>query len=196
MKKFYSALIAGVFMAGLCCSCATTDQQSTNADKPGGIVADVAVYRATVYAINYEARTMVVKDAQGNSHTIKAGPEVVNFPQIKVGDEIIAEASQSIAIFVDKPEAKPAASASLSGEVMLAPLGAKPGMVASKTIEITATVQNINYNTRTVTLMKPDGTITTTKVDPRVKKFDNIKTGDQVYMQLTEEIAIRVQTQN
>jgi hypothetical protein len=193
MKKIWQVLMAGVFLAGFC-ACATTQQETAIADKPGGIVAEVGIAKGTVEAVNYDARTFTVKDAEGDSHFIKAGPEMINFPQIKVGDEVIAKAAQSIAIFVDKPEGKPAASANQGGMVMLAPIGAKPGMVAVKVMEVTAIVQNINYDKRTVKLKGPDGKTITTKVDPSVKKFDNIKKGDMVYMQITEELAIGVET--
>jgi len=193
MKKIWQVLMAGVFLAGFC-ACATMQQEAATADKPGGIVTEVGVAKGTVEAIDYDARTVVIKDTEGNSHFIKAGPEIVNFPQIRVGDEVIATASKSVAIFVDKPENKPAVPASQSGVVMLAPIGAKPGMVAVKTMEITATVLNINYDTRTVTLKVTDGKTITTKVDPGVKKFANINKGDVVYMQITEEMAIGVET--
>jgi len=193
MKKIWQVLMAGVFLAGFC-ACATMQQETATADKPGGIVTEVGVAKGTVEAIDYDARTVVIKDTEGNSHFIKAGPEIVNFPQIRVGDEVIATASKSVAIFVDKPENRPAAPANQSGVVMLAPIGAKPGMVAVKTMEITATVLNINYDTRTVTLKVTDGRTITTKVDPVVKKFANINKGDVVYMQITEELAIGVET--
>jgi len=192
MKKIWQVLMAGVLLAGFC-ACATMQQEAATTDKPGGIVAEVGVAKGTVEAIDYDARTAIVKDAEGNSHFIKAGPEIVNFPQIRVGDEVIAKISKSVAIFVDTPENMPAAPASQGGVVMLAPIGAKPGMVAVKTMEVTATVQNINYDTRTVTLKAMDGKTITTKVDPGVKRFANINKGDVVYMQITEELAIGVE---
>jgi hypothetical protein len=193
MKKIWPVLTACVLLAGLC-ACATTNQPAANLDKPGGIATEVVVEKGTVEAIDYDARTFTVKDEQGTSHFIKAGPEMVNFPQIKLGDEVIAKATQSIAIFVDKPENKPPTPAKQGAVVLLAPIGGKPGMVAVKTMEVTATVQNINYVTRIVTLKAPDGRTITTKVDPSVKRFNNINNGDSVYMQITEELAIGVET--
>ena len=193
MRKMWPVFMATVLLAGIC-ACATTNQESSNTDKPGGIVAQVVVEKGTVEAINYDERTMTVTDSEGNSHFIKAGPEMVNFPQIKVGDDVIAKATQSIAIFVDKPENKSEASANQGGVVMLAPIGAKPGILAAKVMEITATVQNIDYGSRVITLKGPQGNTITTKVDPSVKRFNNIKIGDLVYMQITEEIGIKVET--
>jgi hypothetical protein len=193
MKKIWQVLMAGVLLAGIC-ACAATNQEVSNTDKPGGIVAQVVTEKGTVEAINYDDRTLTVKDSAGVSHFIKAGPEMVNFPQIKLGDEVIAKATQSIAIFVDKPENKSEASANQGGVVMLAPIGAKPGIVAAKVMEITATVENIDYGNRLVTLKGPQGNTITTTVDPSVKRFNNIKVGDLVYMQITEEFGIKVET--
>jgi hypothetical protein len=188
MKKIWSILM----VLAVAAACATTKQDAVSADKPAGVIADVVAAKATVDAIDYANRTAVLKDVQGNSHFFKAGPEIRNFPQMKVGDEVICEYYQSVVVLVDKADAQPAAE---QGQVVLrAPQGAKPGVVIADIIDLTATVEKIDYDKRMVTLKGPEGKIINRKVDERVKNFSNIKKGDEVYIRITEAMAIRVET--
>jgi hypothetical protein len=205
MRKMYAALMAIMMMAVLS-ACATTNQEAPvnpaapevslaaarSVDQPGAIVGQKIVEKVIVDSIDYKDRTAVLRDSEGNSHFFKAGPEIRNFPQLKVGDEVITEHAQSVAILVDKPAGTPAAGG--AQYVKRAPLGAKPGMEAAQVIEVTATVEKIDYNTRMITLKGPDGKVISSKVDPGVKRFNEVKKGDMIYMQFTEELAIRVET--
>jgi Cu/Ag efflux protein CusF len=161
-------------------------------DQPGAIVGQKVVEKLIVDSINYKERTAELRDSQGSLHFFKAGPEVRNFNQVKKGDEVITEHTESVAVLVDKPAGAPAAG----GEQAFkrAPLGAKPGMEATQVIEVTALVEKIDYKTRMITLKGPEGKVVTTKVDPSVKRLNEIKKGDMIYMQFTEELAIRVET--
>jgi len=111
---------------------------------------------------------------------------------VKVGDEVITEHTESVAILVDKPSGSPAAGGARSFK--RAPLGAKLGMEAVRVIEVTAMVEKIDYDKRMITLKGPEGKVVTTKVDPSVTRFNEVKKGDMIYMQFTEELMIRVET--
>lgn len=202
MKKTYAALMAIVLMAVLS-ACATTKQEAPaaptasvalakDADRPGGIVGQKVVSTVIVDSINYKERTAVLRDSENKLHFFKAGPEIRNFPQLKVGDEVITEHTESIAILVDKPQGKPAGGD--AQVVRRAPLGAKPGMEAVNVLEVTAIVEKIDYDTRMITLKGPEGKTITTKVDESATRFKDVKKGDMIYMQFTEELAIRVET--
>ena len=205
MKKMYAALTAIVLTAVLS-ACATTKQEAQVApaapevtiaaaksvDQPGAIIGQKVVTRVIVDSIDYKERTAVLRDSENNLHYFKAGPEIRNFPQLKVGDEVVTEQSESVAILVDKPQGKPVGNA---GQVVKrAPLGAKPGMQAANVYEVTAMVEKIDYKKRMITLKGPEGKLITTEVDPSITRFNEIKKGDMVFMQFTEELAIRVET--
>jgi hypothetical protein len=205
MRKMHAALMAIVLTAVLS-ACATTKVETPvapaapevsvvaakSADQPGGIVGQKVVEKVIVDSIDYKERTAILRDSEGNSHFFKAGPEIRNFPQLKVGDEIITEHTQSVAILVDKPAGAPAAGGAQSFK--RAPLGSKPGMEAAQVIGVTATVQKIDYANRMITLKGPEGKVITAKVDPSITRFNEVKKGDMIYMQFTEELAIRVET--
>jgi hypothetical protein len=59
-------------------------------------------------------------------------------------------------------------------------------------MQLTATVEAIDYKSRTVTLKGPEGNVHTFKVDPAAKRFNEVKKGDQVTIKMTEAIAISV----
>jgi len=205
MEKMYAALMAVVFMAVLS-ACATTKQEppvapaapevtvaaAKSTGQPGGIMGQKVVIRVRVDFIDYKERTAVLRDSENKLHFFKAGPEIRNFPQLKVGDEVITEQTESVAILVDKPQGMPVGS---GGQVVKrAPLGAKPGMEAVNVYEVTAKVEKIDYKNRMITLKGPEGKLITTEVDPSLTRFNEVKKGDMIYMQFTEGLAIRVET--
>ena len=61
------------------------------------------------------------------------------------------------------------------------------------TSEITAKVEAIDYKKRTVTLKGPEGNVRTFTVDKSVKKFSNVKVGDELVVRVTDALAIVVE---
>jgi hypothetical protein len=135
---------------------------------------------------------VTLKGSKGKIVTIKAGPEVKNFDQIHVGDVLTARYLESVALMVRKAGDAPSVSESRTVEV--APKGQKPAARIVETKEVTATVEAIDYATRTVTLRGPEGNARTIKVDPSVKRLNEVKKGDQVVARYTEGLAISVKT--
>jgi len=75
-------------------------------DRPGVVMAEEASITATVEAIDYDKRTVDLKGPKGNVVTLKVGPEVKNFNQVKTGDRVTAKYLESTAILVRKPDRK------------------------------------------------------------------------------------------
>jgi len=146
---------------------------------------------ATVDAIDAANRTVTLKGPEGQTRTLKAGPEVRNFDQIKVGDLVKATFLEELAVFVKKSDAPPSAEETTT--VTLAPKGAKPGVVVTDTKVVTAKIESVNKKKRTVTLKGPDGKKKTLKVGKNVANFHEVKKGDEVYIRFTEALAILVE---
>jgi hypothetical protein len=161
------------------------------AEKPGGVVVEAVSGTATVQAVDAEKRTVTLKSADGTTKTYKLGPEARNFDQIKVGDIVRATLAESVAIYVRKSDEQPSAEEIRTVEV--APKGAKPGVIITDTVEITAKVEAIDYGKRTVTLRGPQGNVMTLPVDASVAKFDNVKIGDELVIRVTDALAIDVE---
>lgn len=71
--------------------------------KPSGLKLKTIKITATVIAVDPAQRTITVKGPQGNEITFKGAKSVENLNNIKVGDEIVADIVQSLAISVKKP---------------------------------------------------------------------------------------------
>ncbi len=159
-------------------------------DRPSGIEGELVVVTATVKAIDKKNRVVTLKFPDGKEKKVKCGPEVRNFAQIRVGDEVKAQFLESVELVVSGPGAKP--EADRQSEVARAPLGSKPGFAAVDAVEVTATVQAIDYQTRDVTLLGPEGRSIKVKAGPEVKRLNEVKPGDTVLARLTKAVSITV----
>ena len=185
---FVGALIASLILATSAASQTPTPQPGSG--KPGAVVIDAAEMTAKVDAVDQAKRLLTVTGPRGNTVTFKVGPEVKNFDQVRPGDQLTLRYLDSVALFVRKPGDPP--SAAEAGVVEVAAKGQKPAGVMVDTVEVTGTVEAIDYGKRTVTLKGPEGKSRTIKVDPSVKRFSEIKKGDEIVARHTEGLAIYV----
>ena len=171
-------------------SCATSPD-TASPDKPGVLVTNVTMVTATVEAIDYHSRLVSIRGPQGQAIDLHADESVRNFNQVRVGDKVNAEVLESVALYVQKHDgAQP--SVKEGAAVTLAPRGEKPGIAAADTVVITATVEDINYDTRMVTLRGPEGISKTLRVHDRAPGMEKVKVGDQVVARYTVAVAITV----
>ncbi len=187
MRRLYVLfLICAITLVGT----SSVFAEKKDAGKPAAVVAEVLSFEAAVEGIDYQKRTITLKGPEGEAKTLTVGKDVKNFDQIKKGDKIKAEYLEEVAVFVRKASEPPdAAEVSMVG---VAPKGKKPGIVDVNTVEVTANVQAIDHKKRTITLKGPEGNVMTYKVDKSMKRFDEVKKGDQVVMRITQAFAIAV----
>ncbi len=90
MKKVFSLVLAvGLVIAFVQLGSAQVETVvEKNAEKPGVVAVESLTSTATVGAIDHENRTGTLKFPDGTTATFKAGPEVRNFDQVKVGDQV------------------------------------------------------------------------------------------------------------
>jgi hypothetical protein len=155
----------------------------------GLVAGDAIELDATVKAVDKETRSVTLEAETGKTVTVKAGPEVKNFDQIAVGDKVEVDYVEALAIHVEKAGGSPMAEVGAAIEKALP--GQKPSVAVAGTVEIRAKVTAIDKEKRTVTLQGPENT-RTIKVDPKVKRFDELAVGDDVIVRYTEAIAIAV----
>ncbi len=173
---------------------ATETKQAVDmvADRPGAAEGELVVVTATVKAIDKKNRVVTLKYPDGKEVKVKCGPEVRNFPQIRVGDDVTAQFLNTVELFVTAPLGVPTTNTSQA--MKRAPLGSKPGMVAVETVEVTAIVESIDYTTREVKLRGPEGKTLKVKAGPEVTRLNEVKQGDMVVARLTEAVSIKVTT--
>jgi hypothetical protein len=157
---------------------------------PGGVLVGTYQETATVTAVDKEKRKITLAAADGSQAVFKAGPDVVNFDQIQVGDHVKATVTQQLVVYVRK-NGEPSTDGAAT-TVALAPVGAKPGAFVADTVEITAKVTEIDLKHHTATLQFPDGSKKSFDVRPDVD-LANQSVGQDVVIRTTEALAISVQ---
>ena len=156
---------------------------------PGGGVVATYELTASVAAIDKASRKVTLVDAAGIKKTVKAGPEVINFDQIRIGDQLKITATEELVIAVTGPgETLGDGGAQL---VALAPKGAKPGAIMAETTQVAAKVTAIDVELHRATLQFEDGTTRSVAVRPDVD-LSKRKLGDSVVIRITESLAIQV----
>lgn len=161
------------------------------ASAPGkAAVGVLARVRASVTAIDKATRAVTLKGPQGNEQRLVAGPEVRNFDQIKVGDDLVVTYSEALTLELKKGGGA-VRQRTDSDDAARAKAGEKPGAIAARTVTVVADVVAVNPRTQTVTLKGPQHT-----VDLRVpdkKQFEGIKVGDQIEARYTEAMAVTME---
>ena len=189
MKRCGAVVAAIMLVAGLATWAMAQQKGSAPKSKPGAMVVDVVEWSGKVTAVDTAKRTVTLEGPNGRVATVNA-KNARNLDQVKVGDTVKIRYAEELAIYVRKADAAPQATEAKAVE--LAPKGQKPGGVVADTVEITANVEAIDYQTRAIALKGPLGNIRIFKVGDAVERFNEIKVGDQVVIRVTEAIALAV----
>ena len=184
---FASALAA----AALAASPAFAQTGATAATSAPGKVAMAQTVKATatITAIDAATRAITLKGPKGNEMALTAGPEVKNFAQLKVGDQVNIEYIESLALELKKGGGAPVAATVKEGAAGAKP-GERPAGIMGRQVTVVADVIDVNAETQMVTLKGPQRTIEVKARDP--EQFKLIKKGDQIQATYTEAMAIAV----
>lgn len=166
---------------------AQEEQESKKA--PAMVISETNVVKATVEDVDLEKRQVTLKNDEGKQVKLKVGEAVRNLDKVKKGDKISAAYYKSAALSLNKAGETPAEPAQKEA-IIVSKKGERPGGLAVKTTEVTATVEEIDLPNREVTLKGPEGNTVELKVDDRVKNLDQVKKGDQVVARFTEAVAV------
>lgn len=182
------ALVISVWLGGQ--PAAQTQPSAAVGERQGMVITERATLAATVKDIDRSRRLMTLQIRDDRAVTLQVPKEVKNFDQINVGDTVEAEFLNAVAVGM-RPAGTPDASTEVT-TVKVAPRGDLPAGAMVETKQMTATVETIDYDARTVTLKGPGGETRTIAVDPGVERFRDVKVGDQVVVRHTEALAITV----
>jgi Cu/Ag efflux protein CusF len=190
MKSAWSIAAIVVLVVGFAFSASAKEKKE--GDRPGGVVVETSSITATVESIDYKARTVILRGPNGDLVSLKVGEEAKNFNRVKKGDKVTFDYYESVAIEIQKSTGEPMAEETQS--VTRAKPGEKPGGTIKTTGHMTARVEDIDYQSRMVTLKMPQGETMSLKVGDQVKSLNEIKKGDEVVVQYTQAVAISVHT--
>jgi hypothetical protein len=73
-------------------------------EKPGAGVSETITMKATVEAIDYDTRMIVLRGPEGNTLTTKVDESVKRLDKIKLRDEIVVQYTRAFAISVREPD--------------------------------------------------------------------------------------------
>ena len=147
---------------------------------------------ATVEVAEPVTRLLKLHTAQGSTW-LRAGPDVRNFSQIKVGDTVTVTYYTAIAAQLTPKGAAPIPQTMALGASRSLP-GQRPAASMDTTVVETVTIQSVDKDENTVTFMRQDGTVDTAAVHSSEGRtfIAGLKSGDQVDVALSEAVAISV----
>lgn len=189
MRK--TILVPALIFAAALAVPAAAQTQSVIAGKAPGMAgaAQTTEVSAKITAVNAATREITLKGPKGNEVTVVAGPEVKNFAQLKVGDNVTAQYVESLVLELKKGGGKPVERTEKAGVVTAKP-GQKPGAAGGRQITVVGDVVNVDAATKIVTVKGPKRTVELNVQDPEQLKL--ISKGDQIQATYTEAAAISV----
>jgi hypothetical protein len=159
---------------------------------PGGTVVETYDVTAKVTDIDPSSRKVSLLAKNGKKATVKCGPEVINFDQIRVGDVVKAIVTSELTVEMANSSTHRIEGA--NSTFALAPKGAKPGGSVAETQQYTATITAINLKRHQATLRFPDGSKRTFNVRKDVDLTQR-KVGEEVTFRVAVAMAISIKEQ-
>jgi hypothetical protein len=155
-----------------------------------GYEVEAATDIATVLSVDTDNRKLTLRRGNGTTAIFKAGTNMVNFAQIKAGDDVLATFTENCAFFVVKGGAKTGAAGLAA--VARSPKGGTPEGVFLETIEVNAKVMDVDFDMRRVLLQYGTDQAKSFQAGPNVD-LTNVAVGDEVLIRGTEAMAIAVE---
>jgi Cu/Ag efflux protein CusF len=152
--------------------------------------ADSAELTADIVAIDHDARLVTLRDKDGVTQTIYAGPQVKRFDELKIGDSVTFRYTEALVYKIRKPGESAAAPAS-SGPTITRGTGARPSGTVAQQQTGTVTIKAIDLKVPSVTVLRADGRTVSLKVEEK-KNLEGFKVGDKVEITYTEALMISV----
>jgi len=181
MKPSRTLSLAVAVAAALVLSPAPAQQPA-----PGKAPVQIKV-TAVVTAVDQKNRIVTLKGPEGNEFSVLADAAVKNFPQIKVGDNLVVEYIQAVALDFQKGDGIRMMSS--IDDSARAKAGARPGAAALSKVTVVSNIWAVNQAKGTVLVRGPFGHFAEVKLkDPAL--LAGVKVGDQMKVTYTDAVAI------
>ncbi len=199
--KFIPALLCAAWFTVLCSGIAVAEDTKPAQDtKPAAITvledASPVMYgrsakiKATVEAVDLDARDLTLKGPKGRVITLRVEERVRNLPQVQVGDEVIVRYNESVGLQLRKTQ--PGDAVAWDETAAGAEPGKKPASGAARQITVSAYVQTVSPKEKTVTLRGPEGNLVDLYVrDPNV--LASLTAGDNIVATYTEAAVVSIE---
>ena len=145
---------------------------------------------ATITAIDNATRDVTLKGPQGNEMTVTADPEVKNFANMKVGDQVNIEYLEALTLELKKGGGLIVQRTEKAGAAGAKP-GERPAGAGGRQVTIVADVVDVNAAKQMITLRGPKRTVELSIPDPA--QFKRVAKGDQIEATYTQAVAVAVE---
>lgn len=145
---------------------------------------------AIVEAVDLPTRRVTLRGPAGNAETIVVGQEVRNLPQVRVGDRVVVEYYQSLALALTPAGSGIRKRSDTAATLARARPGEKPAGMVVRTVEVNATVLALDRAAKSVTLRGLKRTVTL-DVSEAVD-LNQVNVGDEVQAVYDEALGISV----
>lgn len=152
-------------------------------------VGEVISETFTIEAIDHTSRIVTLKDKEGFSEDVLAGPEVKRFDALKVGDRVTFRYHESLVTAIRRPDAAKKAPDAVS--VTRTP-GTSPGGTVARQMTTVVTLEAIDAKVPSVTIRTANGRRMSFKVE-NAKNLEGYKAGDSVEVTYTQALAVNVE---
>src|SRR5215470_13260299 len=156
MRLLSSALVAAVAIA------VPAMAQETGAKKPKATYSkkNTHTVKATVKSIDQATRHVVLTTADGQDHEFVVGSQARNLPQVKVGDDVIVQYQEALAVEVNAADpTKPLPQPTEAVATDRSEPGQKPEGVIARTVTLNGTVQAIDMDKKVATIKGSGGNV-------------------------------------
>jgi len=194
MKPYKPFLIGAFAVVGVVFTSSAATAQSGTAVMGAGpgtaAMAQTINVTATITAIDKAKREVTLKGPQGNLFDVTAGPEVKNFDNLKVGDQVDMRYAEAVTMELKKGGGMIVSRTEQKGGAGAKP-GATPAGVMGREVTIVADVVAVDPAKQMITLKGPVHSIDLRIDDP--EQFKRIAKGDQVEAKFTQALAVSVE---
>jgi len=189
MRLLSSALVAVLALA------VPAMAQETGAKKPKATYSkkETKTVKATVKSIDQATRHVVITTADGQDHEFVVGKQARNLAQVKVGDDVIVQYQEALAVEVNETDpTKPLPQPTEAIATDRSEAGKKPEGVIARTVTLNGTVEAIDMQNKTATIKGSGGNTVEVKMQ-HPERWEKVKVGDTITAKYAEALALSVQ---
>ena len=173
-KMIAAALLAAGLISG---PVVAADAAPAEKQVPAVVLGGSVKAEAEVVAIDQKSRKITLKGEDGKTQEVVVGKQARNLPQVKVGDRVVIEYDQLLALRLKKGPGLRETEQREGGARTAA--GEKPGAIAVTETHFVADVINVDTRKSVVTIKGAQGRIVDLKIKDK-QVLAQIKVGDQV----------------
>jgi Cu/Ag efflux protein CusF len=147
--------------------------------------------KATIEAIEHDARLVTLKNDAGDYETIYVSPNIKRFDELQVGQTVTFKYTEAVVYELHKAgEAAPASS--VSKQKVESHNTPKPSGTVSQKETATVTVKAADAKTGALTVTTEDGHTTSLLVKDK-NKLQHVQPGDKIVITYTDALAVSVE---